>query len=441
MHEFAWQIILLIVLVITVIVLIAIPYNGQFTDYNTRGAMLTDGRYNPDKNVGNYLFGITNFPKTVILPHYEKYMLSILVPSIMKDTKHDSRKNSYYSHLGKFMHHRNINCAYIHALHEGQYMEPMYFIEKILLVIPQNAIVGLIYDDKYVDVNFTTHGRDYSRIFGGLSWDKAKDEQYGQASINSVCPKSVAKIRADSGLCSYQKRPVPDLYNSDLLCDYYPPGCPNYIEQFCAYVNVINALITRDKIKCAMITRIYIMTSKIHETQMLIATKLFPYLRDVDIKVGLYDGDNSLDRYDGDNSLDRYDGDNSLDRCGGDKSLFAMLQNQCCDSVESCNKITRLASARARDSIQNLYKDNPEGMLQYIKTKNLIKNNPTFNISSLDSSCIEYCGNQNSYGTWKWTNFKKFMDGYYTIIALRVLTQEFILSDWSNVPLSWMPKE
>ena len=400
MHEFAWQISLIIALVILIAILIAIPHYATFADYNS---MVTDGRYTPEKNIGNYLFNMNNvvhvpIPGIVPIPTLDKYMLSILVPSAQN-----------YKQLGKFMHVRRIDCAYLRALHEGEYIAPMDFIEKILLQIPKNAIVGLIYDDDH-EVNFKQGGYDYSKVFGGLSWDKAKDERYGRAIAE--CPSGVAKIRADSGLCSYQVRPIPELSSHNEKCDYYPPGCPNYIEQFCAYANVINALIMRDKIKCAMITRIYNISAHVHETQILIATKLFPYLGNIVIMKG----DISPNK-----------------NCG--KSLFAMLQNQCCDSVDSCGIISRLSRDRARNTMEMVYQNNPEGLLRYISAKNEITNNPTFDISSLP----EDCGGQNSFGTWTWPNFKKFMDGYYALASQHLLTQEFILDNWGKVPLAWMP--
>jgi hypothetical protein len=119
--------------------------------------------------------------------------------------------------------------------------------------------------------------------------------------------------------------------------------------------------------------------------------------------------------------------------CG--KSLFAMLQNQCCDSVDSCGIISRLSRDRARDTMEMVYQNNPEGLLRYISAKNEITNNPTFDISSLP----EDCGGQNSFGTWTWPNFKKFMDGYYALASQHLLTQEFILDNWGKVPLAWMP--
>jgi hypothetical protein len=399
MHEYVWHFSLIIILVILIIVLVAIPHHAPFADYSSK---VIDGRYMPEENVGNYLFNM-NTAMPVVVPSWDKYMLSILVPS--------SQYSHNYEHLGKFMHVRGIDCAYLHALHEGEYIAPMDFIEKILLRLPKNAIVGLIYER---EVNFKQGKYDYSKVFGGLSWDKAKDERYGKSIAE--CPSGVAKIRADSGLCSYQVRPIPELSSHNETCDYYPPGCPNYIEQFCAYANVINALIMRDKIKCAMITRIYNISAHVHETQILIATKLFPYLGNVVIMKGHI---------------------SSNKNCG--KSLFAMLQNQCCDSVDSCGIISRLSRDRARDTVEMVYQNNPEGLLRYINAKNKITNNPTFDISSLDLSCQENCGGQNSFGTWTWPNFKKFMDGYYALASQHLLTQEFILDNWGKVPLSWMP--
>ena len=66
MHEFAWQISLIIALVILIAILIAIPHYATFADYNS---MVTDGRYTPEKNIGNYLFNMNNsVPVQSIIP-------------------------------------------------------------------------------------------------------------------------------------------------------------------------------------------------------------------------------------------------------------------------------------------------------------------------------------------------------------------------------------
>lgn len=433
---FAWHNLIITIIAIIALILVLLDKTektshetcGTSEKYsNERGLKLTDGRYSDIHNKeGNYLFDV--IPESIITENkkYPRgYMLSILQKDIAIAIDIDINElDVYYSRMTKFITDKKIDGVYLHAINNNNYMSPQFFLEKIIMKLPKGIMISLIYDDKYSGINFTTKDYgDYSKIYGGISWDKAKNEIYGSSALTNICPTGIAMISNKSELCQQQEREIFPSHKKS-HCRYYPPGCPNSIEQFCAFINVVNALILKEKNDYSTITQIYNMSKDISINQILIATQLFPYVS-ADIKNHIF------------NDTEK----EALKKCGGNKSLFDMLKNSCCDSAQSCEEISRLANLRAKNTIYSAYQNNPEGLLAFVKSKNLLKNNPIFEVGVRNNGG-EFCNailceTADNFGTWTWDNFERFMNGYYAELKKDIILQEFIISEWNYVPFTW----
>ena len=392
-------------------------------------------------NIGNYLFNnmrevsnnilsikeVNQYKEKINLSkkahlHIRKYFLGI----IQKPPISIVNINEYYRELAHFCGIKGIDIVYLSPIYNNKYLDPTFFVEKIIMRLPKYVRIGLIYDTFYEDVNFITPEYDYSGIYGGITADKAKTEKYGTS--GHKCHPGISKINCDSGLCGNQ----PCISGK---CRYYEPGCPNNIEQMCAYINVINGILLNMK-QYSNISVIFNLNKKIPISQIYIASKLFPYLSNIEIRANHEDNDTiNLDPI---SLYSIYNNSDYKTACFTEDcatvSLSEQLQKGCCIDKVNCMPTCLRENNRVKDTIINEYKDNPIGLISLLrkyKSPEVIYP-PILDIGSISNNCISgSCGEYSSFGSWSWENFEKFLDLFWSG------TDEIILTEWNHVSPSW----
>lgn len=210
----------------------------------------------------------------------------------------------YLKKMASYVAYANYDIVYLETVAytttKYPYLDPEIIYENLIKNLPPYTAIGilgyidpkdsdyaLVYQNTKYNINV-----DYRNIVGGFGSTKVQNPNYGKCNMTATCSDDFNSLPCT--LSNYKevcplKTPNACYKNS---CISYANGCPSDIEQFLAYINIINYIVAVNNSKGSnyqMVTRIIFDGESLSNygndygaiCQLVQAAKLFPYLSDL----------------------------------------------------------------------------------------------------------------------------------------------------------------